>query len=196
MLLRNPQRVQTIEDDRESAIHVLTWLTLRYTKHDELDNLHTYLKIYDKVDRRQSKGIATGGRAKGNQFADKLPTFTSSPLNWLLSVVRKTFSAHHGETYSEEEIQDVKNHVDGSNITNPTYLPPAYVYASRMAALMKPNWLVEAFNNHFDLDDWPSYNKAVANGLTSGMDLANKRKQEQVRLDDQVSSTNSKQRRA
>ena len=65
-LLCNPQRIQSIEDNCELAIHVLTWLALRYTKHNKLDNLHTYLTIYDEVGCRQSKGIATGGRAKLN----------------------------------------------------------------------------------------------------------------------------------
>ena len=80
---------------------MLTWLALCYTKNDELNNLHTYLTIYDEVDHHQSKGIATGGRAKVKQFTNKLPTFTSDPLNQLLSILRKTFSACYGEMYPD-----------------------------------------------------------------------------------------------
>jgi hypothetical protein len=101
---------------------VLTWLARRYTKHDELDNLHTYLTIYDEVDRRQSKGIATGGRAKGSQFADKLPTFTSDPLNRLLGILRKTFSACYGETYPDDETQEAKDLV-AQGRSQPRYEP-------------------------------------------------------------------------
>jgi hypothetical protein len=180
---------------------VLTWLALRYTKHDELDNLHPYLTIYDEVDRRQSKGIATGGRAKGNQFADKLPTFTSDPLNRLLSILRKTFSARYGETYPDDETQEAKDLVaqaEANPAMNPSiyYRLAPYIYVSRMESLVKPNWLVEVFNKHLDSDDWPSYDNAVANDLTSGTDSANKRKQAQVKLEDRVSSANSKRRRA
>jgi hypothetical protein len=77
-LLRKPHRIQIIEDDRESAIHVLTWLALRYTKHDDLANLNAHLEIYDEVDPPQSEGIATGGRAKGDNFSSEVfPTFPS-----------------------------------------------------------------------------------------------------------------------
>ncbi|KIM39244.1 hypothetical protein M413DRAFT_48285, partial [Hebeloma cylindrosporum] len=31
-LLRDPTQIQTIEDDRESALHVLSWLALRFSK--------------------------------------------------------------------------------------------------------------------------------------------------------------------
>jgi hypothetical protein len=48
-LLHKPHRIQKIEDDRESAIHVLTWLALRYTKHDDLANLMLTLKFMTKL---------------------------------------------------------------------------------------------------------------------------------------------------
>jgi len=180
---------------------VLTWLALRYTKHDELDNLKSYLAPYDEVDDRQSKAIDTGGRAKGNQFFDKLPTFTSDPLNRLLAVVREHFSARYGKTYPDDEIQQAKDLVAQAE-ANPAMNPSIYhrlveyIYISRMESLVKPNWLVEVFNEHLDSNDWPLYDKAVANGLTSSTDSANKRKQEQVKLEERVSSTGSKRRRA
>ena len=130
-LLPDPQRIQTIEDDRESAIHVLTWLALRYTKHDELVNLNTYLIIYDEVNRRKSKGILTRGSTKGNQFADELPTLIDDPLNRLLIVVKKNFLARYGET-PDDEIQEAKDLV------------------------AKPNWLVEVLNKHLESDDRPA----------------------------------------
>jgi hypothetical protein len=77
-VLRNPRRVQSIEDDRESAVHVLTLLALCYSNHDELDNLASYLAVYDQVDHRLSKDIITGGLYKGDQLGSAMfPTFTS-----------------------------------------------------------------------------------------------------------------------
>lgn len=180
---------------------MLTWLALRYTKHDQLENLNAYLTIYDEVDRRKSKGIATGGRAKGTQFFDELPTFTSEPLNRLLIVVRKTFSARYGETYQDDEIQEAKDLVaqaEANPAMNPAiyYRLAPYMYVSRLEALKKPNWLVEVFNKHLESDDWPACDKAVANDITSVTDSAHKRNQDQVKLEDRVSSSNSKRRRA
>ena len=48
-----------------------------------------------------------------------------------------------------------------------------------MESLVKPNWLVEVFNKHLDSDDWPSYDNAVANDLTSGKDSANEEELDQ-----------------
>ena len=197
-LLRNPQRLQTIEDDRESAIHLLTWLALRYTKHDELDDLNTYLTMYDEVDRRKSKGIATGGRAKGNLFFGQLPTFASDPLNQLLIEVRETFSARYGETYPDDVTQKAKDLVaraEANPVMDLTMWGP-YIYISRLEALKKPNWLVEVFNKHLESDDWPACDKAVANDITSGTDSAYKRNQDQAKLEDRVSNFNSKRRLA
>ena len=199
-LLRNPQRLQTIEDDRESAIHLLTWLALRYTKHDELDDLNTYLTMYDEVDRRKSKGIATGGRAKGNLFFGQLPTFASDPLNRLIEV-RRTFSARYGETYPDDVTQQAKDLVaqaEANPAMDPTmyYQLAPYIYISRLEALRKRNWLVEVFNKHLESDDWPTCDKAVANDITSGTYSAYKRNQDQAKLEDRVSNSNSKRRLA
>ena len=173
----------------------MTWLALRYTKHDDLDNLNTYLSVYDEVDRRKSKGIATGGRAKGNQFADELPTFTSDPLNRLLTQVRETFSFRYTmKKYSDEEVQGVREYVAAGKY-DPTYgYPPPYTYGLHMEALKKPNWLVEVFKEHLKSDDWPLGDKAVANDLTSSMDSANKRTSTQAKLDDRPLGSNSKRR--
>ena len=126
-----PQRIQSIVDDHESAIHVLTWLALalaalRYIKQDKLDNLHTYLTIYDQVDCHQSKGIATGGRPKGTNS----PTnFQHDPLNRLLSILRKTFSARYRETYPDDETQETKDLVAQAKATLLWTLP--YTISSR-----------------------------------------------------------------
>jgi hypothetical protein len=201
-LLRNPQRIQTIEDDRESAIHVLTWVALRYTKHNKLAKLSSYLKIYDEVDCDESDGLATGGQSKGDNFSNSktFPTFASDPLNRLLIVARKTFSARYGEAYPDDETQQAKDDVAEAE-ANPAMdaakyrrLAP-YIYISRLEALKKPNWLVEVFNEHLESDDWPAYDKAVANDLTSGTDSAHKRNQDKAKLEDRVSSSNSKRRR-
>ena len=182
---------------------MLTWLALRYTKHDELDNLNAYLTIYDEVDRRKSKGIATGGRAKGDNFSSEVfPTFASDPLNRLLTEVRETFSFRYPKKkHTPGEIQWAKDLVAKAE-SDPAMDPNVYrqlapyIYGTNLQALVKPNWIVEVFNKHLESDDWPSYDKAVANDLTPGTDSAQKRNQDQAKIEDRVSSSNSKRRRA
>jgi hypothetical protein len=180
---------------------VLTWLALRYTKHDDVKNLSSYLKIYDEVDPHQSESDATGGRAKGDNFSSQLfPTFASDPLNRLLIVVRKTFSARYGKTYSDEEIKKVRDHVAHAE-SYPGLDPalffdlPQYVYGCHMEALEKPNWLVDVFNEHLKSDDWPLSDKANANPLISSTGSAQKRASAQAALEDRALGSNSKRRR-
>ena len=176
---------------------MLTWLALRYTKHDRLDNLSSYLAIYDEVDHRESKGLATGGIQKGDQFSSKVfPKFTSSPLNRLLAVVRKHFYARYGEEYTDDEVRVANDFMASRTPVDPNnaHLVNAYFYGSRMESLKKPNWLVEVFNEHLKSDDWPLDDKAAANALTPGTGSAQKRKSAQAKLDERPLGSNSKRR--
>jgi len=153
----------------------------------------THLAPYDEMHRHSD--IDTGGASKGDRLSSQLfPTFTSDPLNRLLSELRNYFSARYGQKYSEEEIQDTKSYVNEFKITNPKYFPPAYLYASRMEALETPNWLVELFNEHLKSNDWPLDDEAKANPLTSSTVSAKKRTSTQATLDDRVLGSNSKRR--
>jgi hypothetical protein len=191
-VLRDSQRVQSIEDDRESAVHVLTLLALCYNNNDELNDLNlssTYLQIYDEVDPRQSESIATGGRAKGDNFSSEVfPTFLSGPLNRFLTEVRETFSSRYQrKKHSSGEIQLTKDLVTQAE-SNPVMDPhiyrqlAPYIYGTNLEALMKPNWLVEVFNKHLESDDWPLYDKAAAKDPTSTRGSAHKRTSTQAAL--------------
>jgi len=158
-----------------------------------LAKLSSYLAIYDEVDRYESEGIAAGGLNKGNNFSSKaFPTFTSDPLNRLLTEVRETFSfRYQSKQHSPSEVQQAIGFMTSRTPVDPSnaHLVGAYFYGSRMESLKKPNWLVEVFNKHLESDDWPSYDKAVPNDLTSGTYSAQKRNQDRAK---RVSSSNSK----
>ena len=174
-VLRDPSRVQTIEDDRESAVYVLTLLALRHINHHELDHVaSSYLSVYNQIDHRLSKNIATGGRYKGAQFVSSMfPTFISDPLNRIFRVLNTTFSARYTKAYSDEAIKETRDFVAKAErvpAMDPTimyyyYQLAPYIYGSRLEALVKPKWLIEVFNEHLESDDWPSYDKAAANPL-------------------------------
>jgi len=110
---------------------VLTWLALRYTKHDKLAKLSSYLAIYDEVDRYESEGIATGGLNKGNNFSSKaFPTFTSDPLNRLLTEVRETFSfPYQSKQHSPGEVQQAIDFMrPGPRLTQATLISLAHIF--------------------------------------------------------------------
>jgi hypothetical protein len=180
---------------------VLTWLALRYTKHDRLDNLSSYLAVYDEVDRRESKGIDTGGINKGNEFFSRVfPKFTSDPLNRLLTQVRETFSFRYQiKQHSPGEIQQAMDFMASMASGRPVdpskaHLVGAYFYASGMESLKKPNWLIEVFNKHLESDDWPLDDKAVANDITAGTSSSLKRKSDQIILVERPLGSNTKRR--
>ena len=177
---------------------MLTWLALRYTKHDDLKNINAHLKIYDEVDPRQSESIATGGRAKGDNFCSEVfPTFPSDPLNRLLTEVRATFAFRYQfKKYSPDEIQKAIDFMASRTPVDPSIAHHlgAYFYGSGLESLKKPNWLIEVFNKHLESHDWPLYDKAVANDLTSSTGSAPKRTSTQAALEDRALGSNSKRR--
>ncbi len=62
-LLQNNQHVHQILDDRESAFHVLTWFTLRYTAYSHQDDVGLQMKPYNEVDVHRNGGVE-GGKLK------------------------------------------------------------------------------------------------------------------------------------
>jgi len=139
-VLRDPSRVQTIEDDRESAVHVLTLLALRHINHHELDHVaSSYLSVYNQLDHRLSKNIVTGGLYKGAQFASSMfPTFTSDPLNRIFRVLNKTFSARYTKAYSDEAIKEARDFVAQAE-RNPA-MDPTIITISSHHISTDPAW--------------------------------------------------------
>ena len=125
------------------------------------------------------------------------PKFDSDPLDRLIVALRDAFSARYGETYSAEQIKEARDFVavQGNPLT-PEFIPHvlAYVYGDRIDSLKKPDWLVELFNKHLEMNDWPNNDKATANLLISPTVSSQKRTSQQANLEDHALGSISKRK--
>ncbi|KAF8191343.1 hypothetical protein BJ912DRAFT_1098407 [Pholiota molesta] len=73
-LLESPSHYHDIEDDRESALYVILWTALRYTKHNHKGSEGTtaavVLEAFDEA-RIEDSGAVTGGSRKSGFLATK-----------------------------------------------------------------------------------------------------------------------------
>ena len=174
---------------------MLIWVALRYTKHNGLKDIDVHLKPYDEVNYTSTTGISTGGASKGDRLLGKFsPKFACDPLDQLINALRKTFSARYDDDeYSAEQIKVARDYVAGLKVPA-DFLPPQYIYGARMDSLKEPKWLVEVFNEHLKLNDWPSDDKANANSLVLATHSAQKRTSQQATLEERAQGSNSKRK--
>jgi hypothetical protein len=103
-ILQNRDKPHDVEDDRESAYHLLNWPALRYTKHDRIGDLPHYLAHFDQ--RFTLEGSAEkGGELKKSRLTMPLPiTFKSCPnLNSLLEELGEAFAARYHKPPSQAQ---------------------------------------------------------------------------------------------
>ena len=150
-LLQDANKQHTIADDLESALHVLTWTTLRYIPHNMTSaSLNERLQeVYDQY----STLTGTGGRAKGLSLAvgkyipPELQLVQESPLLDLLDALSDPFVAVYGvepgkiKKYTQMEDQDTLKYLRA-------------IYNGRMACSESPEWFQEVIQMALD-DPWP-----------------------------------------
>ena len=151
-LLQDANKQHTIADDLESALHVLTWTTLRYVPHKMpplLLTLHLR-KVYDEFDTL----IGTCGGTKGLLLAAQqyvphaLELEQPSPLLDLLKTMSDPFVAVYGSKpdqimkYMEMENQeDLKKSYDK--------------YDRRLGRSTSPQWFLDTIQAALNDTPWP-----------------------------------------
>ena len=155
-LLQDANKQHTIADDLESALHVLTWTTLRYVPHKMpplLLTLHLR-KVYDEFDTL----IGTCGGTKGLSLAAQqyvphaLELEQPSPLLDLLKTMSDPFVAVYGDKPDEvveralqyTQMQDQKTFLEKLHLMHDDCLAcsksPEWFQKTIETALNKPLW--------------------------------------------------------
>ena len=155
-LLQDANKQHTIADDLESALHVLTWTTLRYVPHKMPPLLLTMhlRKVYDEFDTL----TGTGGGTKGDKLAGRkyvpraLELKKPSPLVDLLKTMSDPFVAVYGDEPDEvmerepqyTPMQDQKTFVENLHLRHDDRLTcsksPEWFQKTIETALNKPLW--------------------------------------------------------
>ncbi|GJJ15669.1 hypothetical protein Clacol_009947 [Clathrus columnatus] len=153
-LVEDPTAVQGLTDDVESFIHVLTWVSFRYAKHNLTDERvdASIALIFDHA--YYEKGLAKGGHAKINHlnFPSQLmkTEFENPSLKTLLTRITKTISFRYRTEPSLEDADDDEATLD--RLLN--------VYRKRLGTLNNSEWIINELASALKLPNWPANDEA------------------------------------
>src|SRR5215469_3903147 len=120
-LLSNKNQIHGLLDDQESALHLLTWIALRYTNHNlEPDNLKPLMEMFDEA-FTSTQGVS-GGRLKEHAITSKAITrvqFTGRPqLDALLLELTELFGPRYQRVPNEAVMTFHENVVEMSDLSD------------------------------------------------------------------------------
>jgi hypothetical protein len=194
-LLRNNNKCNELEDDRESCLHVLTWTALRFTNHTiSGGGTSRFLRAFDEYE--DEEGVKGGDLKRGFLATREIPRlvkFDHRPhLDKLIRELTEAFAVRYEEPPSNDHVQGLEraraNNVDPSIMR----LLPAFDYQKRLDDLAAPSWLVDTFRRNLNADFWPSSDKA--RGQLIGTGSSKKRAREQGKLEVRILGTKSQRR--
>jgi len=195
-LLRNNDKCNELEDDRESCLHVLTWTALRFTNHTiSGGGTSRFLRAFDE-EYEDEEGVKGGDLKKGFLLGRDIPRvvkFDCRPhLDKLIEELTEAFSVRYEKPPSTKDLQALEEALAAN-------LPPsimagltAFKYQQRLDNLAAQSWLVDTFRRHLDADPWPPSDKFQGQPIGSGS--SKKRAREQGKLEVRIPGTKSQRR--
>ena len=161
-LLQNTAKPNELEDDRESCLHVLTWMALRFTSHD--GDLKKLLRPFDEAYEARN-GVNGGDLKEGSLLGRHISkvNFEGRPhLGELITVLTKTFAVRYEEEPSKERLERLEEmEKSGLYSSNDLAENTVFQYKTRMRFLDERSWLVKTFRHHLDAGPWPASDHAV-----------------------------------
>jgi hypothetical protein len=195
-LLRNKDKCNELEDDRESCLHVLTWTALRFTDHTiSGGSINRFLRAFDE-EYEDEEGVKGGDLKRGFLATREIPRvveFHGRPqLDKLIRELTEAFAARYEEPPSAEQINQLQRLRDKGLTDEELGNDVVLNYEKRMAFLKSPDWLVHTFRCYLSADPWPGSDKA--RGQPIGTGSSKKRAREQDKLEVRIPGTKSQRR--
>jgi hypothetical protein len=172
-LLQNTAKPNELEDDRESCLHVLTWMVLCYTElgilnDTELGNSNvTWRDLLRPFDEAYKAGdVVKGGIHKQVSLTDNnipdLVKFNDRPhLDALIEELTKTFAFRYKKPTEDDFKEFDELEATGLHSEKLLAADPVFKYRDRMSSLQSRGWLVKTFRHHLAGDPWPTSDKPV-----------------------------------
>jgi hypothetical protein len=196
-LLRNNDKCNELEDDRESCLHVLTWTGLRFTNHTiSGSGTSRFLRAFDE-EYEDEEGVRGGDLKKGFLLGHDIPRvvkFDDRPhLDKLIEELTEAFAVRYEKPPSAEQINQLQRLRD-KGLTDEELGNDSVVlnYEKRMAFLKSPDWLVHTFGRHLKADPWPLSDKARRQPIGTGS--SKKRAREGCKLEVRIPGAKSQRR--
>ncbi|GJJ09168.1 hypothetical protein Clacol_003390 [Clathrus columnatus] len=154
-LLKDPTASQGLTDDVESFIHVITWVSFRYAKHNLPDEavLVFLTSVFDYAWSGKD-GLTKGGDTKMNylNFPSQLmkTEFENPLLKMLLTKITKTISFRYRAEPSLEDADDDEVTLD--RLLN--------AYKKRLGTLNNSEWIINELASVLKSPNWPANDEA------------------------------------
>ena len=160
-LLRNNNKCNELEDDRESCLHVLTWTALRFTDHTiSGSGTSRFLRAFDE-EYEDEEGVKGGDLKKGFLLGRDIPRvvkFDHRPhLDKLIRELTEAFAVRYEEPPSHEDFETLKDMQSNNAPLSYLYSNAAFKYTKRLDDLAARSWLVDTFRCNLNADFWPSF---------------------------------------
>lgn len=172
-LLKKRNHFHDIEDDRESALYVMLWTALRYTKHSQLveseDDIPVkhLLAAFDEA-RPDGSGGVTGGSLKSSFLTGNSELrFDNRPqLDTLVTTLCRAFAFRYVRQL------------------DPTNAGLVAIYSDRLKLLRTEGWLVNTMEQFLNADGWPNDDKAEPQDTVIQISTSHKRELDQTNINE------------
>jgi hypothetical protein len=163
-LLQDNDKCNELEDDRESCLHVLTWMALCFTNHTiSRGGASRFNRAFDE-EYEDGDGVKGGDLKRGFLVTREIPCvvkFDRRPqLDALVRELTEAFAVRYEELPSDDHVQGLERARGGNVDPSIMQLLPAFDYQKRLDDIAAPSWLVDIFRRYLDADPWPPSDKA------------------------------------
>jgi hypothetical protein len=190
-LLREKEKFNELEDDRESCLHVLTWMALRFTKFHSPIGFGALLMPFDEA--YKDNDVVKGGRFKMDSLIQRqvpkcVKFLDRAPLDDLIADLTGTFAFR----YKEPPEDEYSEYYDSLSTNDPSIAKlPVYKYLQAMGSLERRGWLVNTFRRHLD-KVWPTSDRPVMKKRDGTVEPPKKRRRTvEVGVEDATSGSHS-----
>ena len=188
-LLQNAAKPNELEDDRESCLHVLTWMSLCHTElssandaelsssndtelsssmYMELDDSNvTWRDLLMPFDEafKVGDGVRGGIHKQVSLTDNKIPRhvkFNDRPhLDALIEELTETFAFRYKKLTKDDFKKFDELEATGLHSEELLAAHPVFNYRDRMSSLQSRGWLVKTFRHHLAGDPWPTSDKPL-----------------------------------
>ena len=155
-LLQDNDKCNELEDDRESCLHVLTWIALRFTKHTiSGSSSNKFLRAFDE-EYETVEGVKGGDLKKGFLVCRDIPRlvkFDHRPqLDALIRELTEAFTTCYEEPHPHGDFEALKDMKSNNAPMYYLHSNSAFKYQKCLDDLATPSWLVDTFHRYLNAD--------------------------------------------
>ena len=173
--MNGEKTTHSIEDDLESSIYVLIWMTLMYSETSDKSQVPSFLSsVLDPKPYGPTGGFGKADFLKARTFLERVVFPGRSPLHRLITQLAELFAVQYETKPTDAQYANAKFLLENTAV-NPDprfkeayFETPVHLYEKRMDALKGYQHTIDLFNTALqDPASWPTDDYAVKQDFQS-----------------------------